>query len=136
MKLVKKSATYRRFTVGGPSSCYDTTTRCLDVTLTDVLPDAAHGAADARPEGGVTADGGPARCCPADPAALSGLDAGVDGWSCAALGGADLGGCYKTCRWACPDTHVVARLGSDARGCEMWVPEPAGAKPPFCLPYQ
>jgi hypothetical protein len=127
VRFFRKSATYTRWQLAHGSCPPGSTTYepCIDVELADVTgPD--PGAPDANVEGGAPGDGSTAaRCCPREPDPPPGdLTAPRDPF-CFALGGPDLGGCYKTCAWrrASPDSSTCdapARLET-VRGCETWV---------------
>jgi hypothetical protein len=108
---------------------------CIDVVLTDAPVEHDSGAPDAHREGGSLADGPmPPPCCPRDPVPPPGDLDGSKPQLCFALGGPDLGGCYKTCGWwrSSPDSATCdAHARADTQlGCAAWaadVPDAAAA---------
>jgi hypothetical protein len=129
VRLDRKSATYTRLTKYLPASCQSsdppTPFPCVDVAMTD-LPKSDAGPPDASGEAGSSADGStPPRCCPRDQNPPPGDVNDPNNPFCFALGGPDLGGCYKTCGWtpASPGSSICdAPARSEiTRGCEAWV---------------
>jgi len=151
LKLVRQVATYTRYSVTNGGGCYGPgiQTPCLDVTLADAPAEPPDASADATTDGSVTVDGSnAARCCPREPDAPPGAlrnDGGADASGssyvknpfCFALGGVDLGGCYKTCGWKRSSStseicDISARIEVDSSGCETWIADvPDGAPPPL-----
>lgn len=129
VRLVRKAATYTRFNKVMYSCGTSTVAEshaCIDVALTDAPPGPDSGAPDASPEGGSTADGPkPPPCCPRDAVPPPGDLDGAPHEFCFALGGPDLGGCYKTCGWwrsSADSTACDARAHEDVQvGCAAWV---------------
>jgi hypothetical protein len=129
VRLVKRTATYTRYKKTMYSCGTSTVAEslpCIDVELTDALPELDAGAADAGHEVGSPTDGPkPPPCCPRDPVRPPGDLNDPMHEFCFALGGPDLGGCYKTCGWW-RSSAVSAACDAPSHedfqvGCAAWV---------------
>lgn len=145
LRLVRKTATYTRYNKTMYSCGTNTVAQslpCIDVVLADA-PELDAGRGDAGREGGPVADGSSVpSCCPKDVVPPPGASDGAPREFCFALGGPDLGGCYKTCGWwrSSPDSNTCdATAHAEVRlGCQAWaadVPDAAAALGRCGLPF-
>jgi hypothetical protein len=145
LRLVRKTATYTRYDktmLACGTSTVAETIPCIDVVLADA-PEPDAGAPDAGREGGSPTDGPkPPSCCTKDPVPPPGDLNDPKHEFCFALGGPDLGGCYKACGWwhsSADSATCNARARADVQiGCEAWaadVPDAAAALGRCGVPY-